>query len=194
MAPRTESEFEKLRLERKSQIMETALELFARDGYHQTAVSKIADRAGISKGLMYNYFASKEELLDAIITKGIDLFLESFDPDQDGTLTSEEFDYFVYGLFNILSRYQRFFRLYISVLSQPEALQIIKTKFEEFYEFYLQLLTQYFARIGSKNPEAEARLFAAMVDGIMFHFLFLKDYPLDEVKKIIINRFKAGIS
>lgn len=194
MSPRTESEFEKLRLDRKNQIMDTALELFAREGYHQATVSKIAARAGISKGLIYNYFASKEELLDAILTKGIDLFIESFDPDKDGNLTGEEFEYFVEGLFSILNKYKKFFKLYMSVLSQPEAIKIIKTKFEEIYKFYMQMLTQYFNRIGSRNPEAEAKLFWAVVDGVMFHFLFFKDYPLGDVKKIVINRFKADIS
>jgi len=122
------------------------------------------------------------------------MFLGSFDPNKDGTLTDEEFDYFVEGLFKILGTNQQFFKLYISILSQPEALRLIKVKFEEFYDFFLQTLTGYFERIGAKNPQAEARLFGALVDGVMFHFLVFKSYPLDEVKKIIINRFKTNLS
>lgn len=194
MTPRTELEFEKLRSERKNQIMDTALELFAQEGYHQTTVSRIANQAGISKGLMYNYFESKEELLQAIIGKGIEMFLGSFDPNKDGTLTDEEFDYFVEGLFKILGSHQHFFKLYISILSQPEALRLIKVKFEEFYDFFLKTLTGYFKRIGAKNPKAEARLFGALVDGVMFHFLVFKNYPLNEVKQIIINRFKTSLT
>lgn len=159
MTPRTELEFEKLRSERRNQIMDAALELFAQEGYHQTTVSRIATRAEISKGLMYNYYTSKEELLQAIVTKGIDLFLDSFDPNRDGTLTDEEFDFFVDGLFKILSTHQKFFKLYISILSQPEAFQLIREKFDEFYNSFMQPLTQYFQRTGAINPEAEAKLF-----------------------------------
>jgi AcrR family transcriptional regulator len=170
--------------------METAMELFAQEGYHQTTVSRIALQAGISKGLMYNYFESKEELLQAIITKGIDLFMDSFDPDRDGTLTEEEFEYYVDGLFKSLSTNQQFFRLYMSVLSQPEALRMIKGKFGEMYRFFLKTLIGYFKRTGAANPLAEARLFGALIDGVLFHFLIFRNYPLDEVKKAIINRYK----
>lgn len=194
MSPRTESEFEKLRLERKNQIMDKALELFAKEGFHQVTVSRIAEHAGISKGLVYNYFESKEALLQEIITTGMNMLMESFDSNKDGTLTNEEFEFFVDGVFNILNNNQQFFRLYISVLTQPEALRLVKDKFEAFYEFFIQMLTQYFISIGSRNPEAEARVFGATTDGIMYHFLFLKDYPLEEVKKTIISRYKKIIS
>ncbi len=194
MSPRTESEFEKLRLERKNQIMDKALELFAKEGFHQVTVSRIAEHAGISKGLVYNYFESKEALLQEIITTGMNMLMESFDSNKDGTLTNEEFEFFVDEVFNMLSNNQQFFKLYISVLTQPEALRLVKDKFEAFYEFFIQMLTQYFISVGSHNPEAEARVFGATTDGIMYHFLFLKDYPLEEVKKTIINRYKKSIS
>ena len=190
MSPRTRMEFERLRSERRDQIMETAMELFAQEGYHQTTVSRISLQAGISKGLMYNYFESKEELLQAIITKGIDLFMDSFDRDRDGNLTEEEFEYYVNGLFKILITNQQFFRLYISVMAQPEALRLIKGKFAEMYRFFLKTLTGYFKRTGADNPVAEARLFGALIDGVLFHFLVFRNYPLDEVKKAIINRYK----
>jgi len=39
--------------------MNTVLQLFANNGYESTSISKIALTAGISKGLMYNYFRAK---------------------------------------------------------------------------------------------------------------------------------------
>lgn len=191
MTPRTELEFERMRSERKNQIMETALELFAQVGYHQTTVGSIASQAGISKGLIYNYFESKEELLQAIISKGIDLFLHNFDKDKDGELTEEEFDYFVEGLFEILRTNHQFYKLYISILSQPEAFKLIKIKFKQMYQFFVHTLTSYFERTGARNPNAEAMLFSALVDGVLFHYLVMEDYPLEEIKKTIINRFKT---
>ncbi|MDV7394640.1 helix-turn-helix domain-containing protein, partial [Arthrospira platensis SPKY1] len=51
--------------------MEKALELFAEKGFASTSISQIAKEAGISKGLMYNYFESKEQLLHEIIRQAI---------------------------------------------------------------------------------------------------------------------------
>ena len=51
--------------------MDVALEHFANEGYHATTINHIAKHAGISKGLMYNYFESKEALLKAIIHKSV---------------------------------------------------------------------------------------------------------------------------
>ena len=67
MSPRTEHQFEQIREARKHDIMVAALELFAAEGFHTTSISKIAARAGISKGLIYNYYSSKEDLIKSII-------------------------------------------------------------------------------------------------------------------------------
>ncbi len=63
MSPRTQEQFEEMRESRRQQIMDAALELFAQEGYSHCSISQLAGHAGISKGLMYNYFESKEALL-----------------------------------------------------------------------------------------------------------------------------------
>ena len=62
--PRTPEQFEKIREEKRNHIMEVALECFANEGYHSTSISKIAKSAGISKGLIYNYFELNEDYED----------------------------------------------------------------------------------------------------------------------------------
>lgn len=49
--------------EKRKAIIEEAMVLFATKGYHSTSIQEIADRAGISKGGVYSYFSSKNELL-----------------------------------------------------------------------------------------------------------------------------------
>lgn len=58
--------------ERKSQILDAAMETFAEKGFHKTRMSDIAESSGLSKGSLYWYFASK----DAIILKLIDRVFE----------------------------------------------------------------------------------------------------------------------
>ncbi len=51
---------------RRTQILDAALELFDLHGYSNTAISDIANKIGISKGLIYHYFSSKEDILFAL--------------------------------------------------------------------------------------------------------------------------------
>jgi AcrR family transcriptional regulator len=55
--------------ERREALIDCAQELFFVAGYEPTTVNDIIDRAGISKGGFYHHFASKEDLLDAIVLR-----------------------------------------------------------------------------------------------------------------------------
>ena len=51
--------------ERKQEILDAAIKVFARKGYEKTSISDIAKEIGISQGLCYRYFPSKEDMYDA---------------------------------------------------------------------------------------------------------------------------------
>ncbi len=69
---------------RKLLLLDTALSMFAESGFANTSVKDIAGMAGISSGLMYHYFASKEKLLEAAVEK------HSFLPHLRGILKETE--------------------------------------------------------------------------------------------------------
>jgi AcrR family transcriptional regulator len=52
--------------ERRSQILESAIKVFAREGFANTRMDDVAVESGLSKGLLYWYFKSKEEIIIAI--------------------------------------------------------------------------------------------------------------------------------
>jgi TetR/AcrR family fatty acid metabolism transcriptional regulator len=52
--------------DRRTRIVDAAVHVFARKGYHAARVGDIAAEAGVAHGLLYHYFASKEELLETI--------------------------------------------------------------------------------------------------------------------------------
>ncbi|WP_125568874.1 TetR/AcrR family transcriptional regulator [Nocardioides baekrokdamisoli] len=58
------------RADREQQILLAACEVFGTEGYAATSVVTVADRAGISKPLIYQYFESKEGLFTAVIHFG----------------------------------------------------------------------------------------------------------------------------
>lgn len=190
MSPRTTKQFEKIREIRKKQIMQVALQLFAEKGYPNTSISSIASNAKISKGLLYNYFASKEDLLINIFEEGIQEMLSFFDPNKDGTLTRDELIYFINETFGLMNRKITFYKLYFSLVMQPSVWSIFEKKFTEIITPLLKMLTAYYKNKGSKNPEVEAVLMGAILDGIGFNYVFNPDlYPLDQVKEMVIERF-----
>ncbi len=52
--------------EKRGLILAAAVRVFARKGYHEARVGDIAEEAGVAHGLLYHYFASKEDLLEAV--------------------------------------------------------------------------------------------------------------------------------
>ena len=62
-----EPRFKRRKEERPAEITTAAMELFAEKGYDATRVDEVARRAGVSKGLLYLYFKTKEELFKAVI-------------------------------------------------------------------------------------------------------------------------------
>jgi AcrR family transcriptional regulator len=52
---------------KRDQLVETALELFSRQGYHATGIDKVLEAAGVAKMTMYKHFRSKEELILAVL-------------------------------------------------------------------------------------------------------------------------------
>lgn len=55
--------------ERREEIMDAAAELFSTKGYEETTTTDIMKKVGIAKGTLYYHFASKEEILDAMIER-----------------------------------------------------------------------------------------------------------------------------
>ena len=53
--------------ERRQEIMDGAIRVFARKGYEKTSISDIAREIGVSQGLCYRYFPSKEAIYDAAL-------------------------------------------------------------------------------------------------------------------------------
>ncbi|MDF2672296.1 MAG: TetR family transcriptional regulator [Clostridiales bacterium] len=70
---RNEESNQKIRDERKDQILNAALKIFARKGIGSTKVSDIASAAGVSHGLVYQHFRSKEEIFEILVENAMEL-------------------------------------------------------------------------------------------------------------------------
>ena len=68
---KTEPRWERRKESRPAELMEAALDLFAEKGYVATRLDDVAQRAGVSKGTLYLYFDSKEDLFKAVVRQGL---------------------------------------------------------------------------------------------------------------------------
>ena len=74
---RNEELNKKIRDERREQILDAALKIFARKGLGSAKVSDIASAAGVSHGLVYQYFSSKEEIFETLVERAMDMMGEA---------------------------------------------------------------------------------------------------------------------
>ena len=66
-------------IDKRRQILDAAIRVFARQGFHSTRVSDIADEAGVAYGLVYHYFKSKDEVLNELFSERWSLLLSAIE-------------------------------------------------------------------------------------------------------------------
>jgi len=189
MSPRTPEQFEAMRESRRKQIMDAALELFASKGYSNCSISQLSAHAGISKGLMYNYFDSKEALLLAIIEEGIGEIMSMIDPNHDGILEPEEVEGFIRNTFKGIRSNMQFWVLFITVVLQPPVKEFLEGKpFSNVMERFAPRLLEYFEKMGYEDPYLEMLTFSAMIEG--YGVLLVYIFPNEELPEETIKKFE----
>jgi len=188
MSPRSAKQFDDIRKQKRELIMETALELFAENGFHATSISQIAKKAGISKGLTYNYFESKVDILNEIIQEGIDTVYSNFDLNHDGILTEEEFVHFIRQSFRIMGENLRYWKLYYSLMLQPKVAESFNDDYREKAKPILEMLYQFISENGSKDPEGDTMVISALLEGAYLFFVTAPDlFPAEVLEDKIVE-------
>lgn len=170
-------------------IMNAAFTLIARQGYESTSIAQIAAKAGVSKGLLYNYFTSKEDLLEKLIhhaageADGIMAGLMSDEP----AVTLENI---IRWLFRELRERPDYFRLLTELTFKIDKFEFMHDfaviKYGGFVKFLEDLLQQ----INFPDAKGEARIIAALADGIGIQRVVIREnYPLDEMEEFIVNKY-----
>jgi len=186
--PRSQEQYDKIRLQKKELIMGVALELFAEKGYHATSISQIAQKANISKGLTYNYFNSKTELLNELINHGFNVIFENLDINHDGILTEEEFIFFVKQNFRLLRENLQHWKLFFSLLLQPEIAETFTKEYNQRMQPMFKLFLDFILSEGSKDPEGDLMAISAMLEGAFLYCVAAPDvFPMDIMENKIIS-------
>ena len=114
--------------DKRTQLIEAAIDLFAKEGFWNTPTSRIAKHAGVATGTLFNYFESKDALIDAVylqLKQEWTTHLQESIPMDEGFQTAAEhiwFRFIEWGMQNP-TRYQLMLQLKLSNLVSQEAHQ-----------------------------------------------------------------------
>jgi AcrR family transcriptional regulator len=98
---------------KRDAILDAMLDIVVERGFHDAPMSLIATRAGASAGVIYHYFSSKEEIIQALYERiralKIEAFLADFDPEQD---PGQVFVQIFISFYTFYRKHQREMRFY----------------------------------------------------------------------------------
>lgn len=188
MSPRTKEENLKIQELTRQKIIMAALQLFAEKGYSSTSVSLIAKEASISKGLIYHYFSSKEEVLKGIfgmlVQKGEDIFSQ-----WEGQTPEEKLRITIQESVQMIKTQPQIMRFMASLALQPDATKDLKEISEAKRNEMMTVYQQVFKDLGYEDPEAEAYFTGALLDGILLGYMAVDNYPVEKIEQILLKRY-----
>ncbi|MGG3840328.1 TetR/AcrR family transcriptional regulator [Paenibacillus thiaminolyticus] len=191
--PRTQKENERIRQMAKEKIRIAAMELFMKQGYHATSIEDVAKHAKISKGLLYNYYKGKEELLSTMIQARIDELIQVMEAASSQESPAEQLKHIVEGAINNVQQKPEVFQFYLHLQTQPESDEVLskysKLLIEESArQFHLQC--EMFENLGVKEPRKRSLYFSSVLQGLMLMIsTYPEQFPVEEMKAQIIHEF-----
>jgi AcrR family transcriptional regulator len=129
--PRSEAENQRVRERQRANILDAALRVFARSG-PSASISDIAEAAGVSQGLAYRYFASKEEIYYALVARAMQGgFQEAEVADQTTGSPWERLEALLSRIVNARREHPEFFQLLYHVLGDDAAPTELRAQMSE---------------------------------------------------------------
>ncbi|TDO73059.1 TetR family transcriptional regulator [Halanaerobium saccharolyticum] len=190
--------------DRKEQIIQAGIEIFAARGYYNTHIAEIVEKVGIAKGTFYLYFNSKKDLFISLIKRYEEIFLEVFDNYTFATDNKDLKNFFEEMLLKFFRLYKKHENLSIIILREAVAVN------EEFGDEFKKMEAKRFQRLNnlyqfliekgyiSKNIDFDyfACAFVGIMESIVMRRLILseKDFDIDEAADKISNYLNKAIS
>ena len=184
MAPRRRPE------EVRTHLMDAALRVFAQRGFEGSTVRDIAVEARVAAGLLYHYFPSKQALLTALFERSAGLVMAAFANVAAVEGPRERLAALLRGSAASVRQNEAFFRVSYGVRFQHSVLAGLAPGIAAQSELYVGLFTALLSELGRPQPQLDARLLFATLDGVFQHYVLdPENYPLDAVIERIISQF-----
>ena len=192
MSPRTTAQSEQMRATAVASILKAAQEVFGERGFFGGSTDEVARRAGVSKGLVFNYFKTKDDLLEALLEQHLSYALSVWESDPpSGTPEERLTQIFDRTVDHVLAQVNSY-RLYYSLLFHPgvnPALQAAAQRVKYRVAAYYAMLIETFS-----GDTTRAVLFQASMNGIV-QFLILQpdlqqrreEFPIAAMRERLIT-------
>ncbi|HEV8051735.1 MAG TPA: TetR/AcrR family transcriptional regulator [Parachlamydiaceae bacterium] len=175
-------------------LLEGALKVFAKHGYHASSMAEIAKEAGVSKGLAYHYFSSKEDLLVTIAEQRLQQYFPLFKGLNEIVDAEERLNFFVNFIFDEFVEKTEALRFYNALYLHADGVSAIAQAMIKYQaQFDQQLLAEekLLKDLGFANPGLEAHFLRSTLQGICLEYILSpKDYPLGQIKEMLFLRYK----
>jgi TetR/AcrR family fatty acid metabolism transcriptional regulator len=191
------------KVDRRRQILDAAIRVFAQRGFTQCRVSDIAEEAGVAYGLVYHYFGSKDAVLDTLFLERWDVMVELIGDIDRQQIPAREKLYAIASF--IVDSYRH----------DPDLMKVIIVEVtraaNSFGQTHLDVIRKAYARIGdivaSGQADGEFRTditpqFAALafygaieqvLTGWIFGFLPRGDAEYDQAKAYVVETICGGL-
>ncbi|MEM8924145.1 MAG: helix-turn-helix domain-containing protein [Actinomycetota bacterium] len=146
-----------------ARILDAAVALFAERGFHGATVAAVADRAGISKGLVHSYFPAKDDLVVAAVERyvaGVAELAAEVPPEHSPAQRLAEF---ARAIGRRTDEDPAWFLVHLRALADPEVRRIAGATSDG------SGWAKAFAELGADDPELEGRFFQSALLGILTH-------------------------
>jgi AcrR family transcriptional regulator len=189
--------------DKRRQILDAAVRVFARQGFHTCRVSDIADEAGVAYGLVYHYFRSKDEVLDTLFLERWNVLLEAIRETDGQEITPREKLYAIASF--IVDSYRH----------DPELMKVIivevtraantfgqthLAKIREAYELIADIVAKAQEEGAFKDtitPQFAAMAFYGAIEqvltGWIFEVLPQSDTEYEQAKDFVVETICAGL-
>lgn len=187
-----------MRVRARAALLDGALEVFKRKGFHSASMEAIASRAGVSKGLAYHYFAGKEELRAA----AVELWIEELAALWDGVDAEPDP---LRGLKRVLDRFcdlverdPERYRFYLTVFFEQDYVGAIRAAgrrsgaHARHINRVHRASRSLFARLGAQDPAAEVVFFRVLTSGLAAEYVMSpRGVPMTAVKKRVMAYYRS---
>lgn len=142
---------------------------------------------------MYRYFDGKAALLRAIFAQSMDDVRASMAAAAEGATPGERLERLIRVSFELIQAHREFWRLSYGVRMQANVLKELGTRVGTGTAEIVRTLATFFREAGASQPEIEAALLFAHIDGVSQHYVLdPANYPLDEVVERMVKRYALG--
>ncbi|AJS60056.1 TetR/AcrR family transcriptional regulator [Paenibacillus sp. IHBB 10380] len=172
--------------DRRKQILQIALERFARQGYHHTKISDIVSEAGVAQGTFYWYFKSKEAIALEIIREGQEQLLEVIGQGyRQSYATVKEMEQASEALFIRLFLFADHNRYLMELLLSGTgangvisgAIHETKAAMERAFRRNIQRAIELEMLSSTIDAELRAAMLMSLVEGVISRWLFIPSEP-----------------